>query len=169
MSTLLDQIETHITVKLPVNILIRLSGNRTPPPMTIIFMTFPSFHNVFSLSPCILKQPQSIFEGAHLCIGFNKFPSLDYCCTVIHHHPATGAYTFSKSEMGFYVWVVCMHRHGTSCFKSHPRRLGNIQSIPYPRGLQQNKYREWESNLCPSASTGSQVQLTTPRLLHLTS
>ena len=24
--------------------------------------------------------------------------------------------------------------------------------------------REWESNLCPSASTGLQVQLTTPRL-----
>ena len=36
----------------------------------------------------------------------------------------------------------------------------NVQLIPYPRGLQQNKCREWESNLCPSASTGSQVQLT---------
>ena len=32
-----------------------------------------------------------------------------------------------------------MHRHRTSSFKSHPRRLGNVQLIPYPRGLQQNK------------------------------
>ena len=31
--------------------------------------------------------------------------------------------------------------------------------------LQQNERREWESNLC---STGSQVQLTTPRPLRLT-
>ena len=42
--------------------------------------------------------------------------------------PATGAYSFSKSEMGFYVCAVwCVHRHRTSCFKSHPRRLGNVQ------------------------------------------
>ena len=42
-----------------------------------------------------------------------------------------------------------MHIHGSSCFKSHPRRLGNVQLIPYPRGLQQNKRWEWESNLFP--------------------
>ena len=36
------------------------------------------------------------------------------------------------------------------------------------KGLQQNERREWESNLCPSASTGSQFQLTTPRPLRLT-
>ena len=58
-----------------------------------------------------------------------------------------------------------MHRHRTSYFKSRLRRLSNVQLIP--RGLQQNKRREWESNLCPSASTGSQVQLTTPRLPRL--
>ena len=33
-------------------------------------------------------------------------------------------------------------------FKSHLRRLGNVQLIHYPKGLQQNKSREWESNLC---------------------
>ena len=42
-----------------------------------------------------------------------------------------------------------------------------VQLIPYPRGFQQNKRREWESNLCPSASIGSQVKLATPWLLHL--
>ena len=34
------------------------------------------------------------------------------------------------SKMGFYVCVVwCVHRHGTSCFKSNSRRLlvGNVQ------------------------------------------
>ena len=60
-----------------------------------------------------------------------------------------------------------MHRHRTSCFKSHPRRLGNVQLIHYPRGLQPNKRWEWESNLCLSASIGSQVQLTTPWLTAL--
>ena len=50
------------------------------------------------------------------------------------------------------------------CFRSDLKRLGNVQLIPYPRGLQQNKSREWESNLCPSASTGSQFQLTTSPL-----
>ena len=55
-----------------------------------------------------------------------------------------------------------MHRHGTSYFKYHQRRLGNEQLIPYPKGLQQ----KWESNLCPIAIAGSKVQLT--RLAYLT-
>ena len=46
-------------------------------------------------------------------------------------HPsslATGICSFSKSEIGFYVCPVkCIHRHGTSCFKSHSRRLGNLK------------------------------------------
>ena len=83
--------------------------------------------------------------------------------------PATGTYSVLKSEMGFYVCAVqCVHRYGTSNFKPHPRRLHNVQLIPYPRGLQQNQHLEWESNLFPSASTGSQVQLTIHRPLRLT-
>ena len=78
--------------------------------------------------------------------------------TLVHCHPSsltTGAYSFLKSEMGFNVYAVsCVHRHRTSCSKSHLRRLGNVQWIPYPRVLQQNKRRMWESNLCPSVSTG---------------
>ena len=58
---------------------------------------------------------------------------------------ATVTFSFSKSEMGFYGYaVLCVHRHGTSCFKSHHRRLGKVQLIPYPRGLQQNKRLECE-------------------------
>ena len=45
--------------------------------------------------------------------------------------------------------------------------VGNVQLIPYPRRLQQIKRQEWESILCPNASTGSQDQLTTPKLPHL--
>ena len=57
-------------------------------------------------------------------------------------------------EIGFYMCVVkCVHRHGTSCFKSHSRKLGNIQSISYQRGLQKNEYREKESKPCLSTST----------------
>ena len=57
----------------------------------------------------------------------------------------------------------CVHCNKCT-YTGPPKRLGNVQLIPYvyPKGLQQNKRRE--SNLCPSASTGSQVQLTTPRL-----
>ena len=74
-------------------------------------------------------------------------------------------YVHIIDHMGFYVCAMkCVHTHRTSCFKAHPRRLGYVQLIPYPNGLQQNKRQEWESNLCPSASTGSQVLLTTPRL-----
>ena len=73
-------------------------------------------------------------------------------------------------ETGFYVChtMWCVYRHGDFCFKSHPWRLGNVQLIPYPRGLQQNKRQEWESNHCTSASTGSKVKLTSPRLPYLT-
>ena len=85
---------------------------------------------------------------------------------LVHCLPLSLAYSFSKSEMGFYMCAVwCVHRHGTSCFKSNPRRLGNVQLIPYTRGLQQNERRECELNLCPSTCTGSQVQLPTPMLL----
>ena len=72
-----------------------------------------------------------------------------------------------------------LNPRGPSIFNQH-KFLCNIQysksfffiffflPYPYPRGLQQNKHRGWESNPCPSANTGSQVQLTTPRLLRLT-
>ena len=77
---------------------------------------------------------------------------------LVHCHPsspATGAYSFRRARWDFMCAVFCVHRHRTSCFKFHPRRLGNIQLIPYPKRLQQNKRLEWESNLYPSASTGS--------------
>ena len=87
---------------------------------------------------------------------------------LVHCHPsspATGAYSFFE-EQNRILCVQCdvCTDTRTSCSMPHPRRLGNVQLIPYPRELQQNKRWEWESNLCPSASTGSPVQLTTPRL-----
>ena len=74
-------------------------------------------------------------------------------------------------KMVFYVYVcavLCVYRHGTSCFNSKPRRLCSVKLICYSRGLQQNDRRKQESNLCPSAIPGSQVQLSTPRLKRLT-
>ena len=60
---------------------------------------------------------------------------------------------------------VCIDK-GTSFIKSNPRRqVRNVQLIPYSRGLQQNKHRKLESKLYPIASTGSQVQFTTPWLI----
>ena len=73
------------------------------------------------------------FLRKHIFAGFNEFPSL-VCCSfsrvLVHCHPSsptTGAYSFSMKETGFYVCAVwCVHIHGTSCFKSHPRRLDNV-------------------------------------------
>ena len=109
------------------------------------------------------------FSREHIFVGFNEFPSH----VLVHCHPSsptTGAYSFCKQwdEVLRLCSVMRAHRHGAFCFKSNPRRLGNVQLIPYPRGLQQNKRQGWESNFCPSASTGSQVQLTTPWPLRLT-
>ena len=55
-----------------------------------------------------------------------SFPILlSFSRVLVHCHPsspATGAYSFLKSEMGFYACAVwCVHRHRTSCFKSHLR------------------------------------------------
>ena len=67
-------------------------------------------------------------------------PITIYCsmiisCVLVHCHPsspATEAYSFSKSTMEFYVCAkICVHRLGTSCFKSHPRRLGYVELIPW--------------------------------------
>ena len=65
----------------------------------------PSFYNFWSRSPRIPQQPQSVFEGAHFC----RFYRVSFSRVLVHCHPsspATGAYSFSKSEMGFYVCAV---------------------------------------------------------------
>ena len=95
------------------------------------YFSTPSFYNFLSTSPHTLQKPQSIFEGAHL-LGFNEFPSLECWGSVIHHHRSQWPTLFRRVRWDF------------TC-------------VPYPRGLQQNECREWELNLCPSASTRSQV------------
>ena len=97
----------------------------------------PSLYPFWSRSPRKLHQR---FRGSTFLLVSSG--------VLVHYHPSSSVtvpYSFSKSEMGFYGYaVLCVHRHGTSCFKSHPRRLGNVQLIPYPRGLQQNK--RWRVN-----------------------
>ena len=47
------------------------------------------------------------FSSEHIFVGFIEFSSLD--SVLMHCHllsPATGAYSFLKSEMGFYVCAV---------------------------------------------------------------
>ena len=78
-------------------------------------------------------------------------------CSVIHHHRPQRP-TLIKRVRWYFTCVQC----NECTYTGPPRRLGRLQLIPYPKGLQQNKRRE--SNLCPSASTRSQVQLTTPRV-----
>ena len=59
-----------------------------------------TFEHFFSRSPRILQQPQSDFEGAHFCM----FKQVFFSRVMVHCHlstPDTGAYSFSKSEMGF--------------------------------------------------------------------
>ena len=73
----------------------------------------PSFYGV-GLPAYLSNRNQ--FSREHVFVGFNEFPSLVYwCCHP--SSPATGAYSFSKSEIGFYVCtMLCVHRHGSSCF-----------------------------------------------------
>ena len=63
------------------------------------------------------------FSREHIFVGF---PSLKYWCTVIHHHRPQGPALFRRVRWDF-MCVQCVQLHGTSCFKSHPRRLGNVQ------------------------------------------
>ena len=74
------------------------------------------------------------FLREHIFVGFNEFPSLVCWCTVIHHHQPQGPTLFWR-EMGLYMCAVqCVHRNGTYCFKSHPRRLGNAVN-PLSEGM----------------------------------
>ena len=90
------------------------------------------FLSHFYRSSRILQQPQSVFEVAHFCRFLTS--SLLSCVgalssiIIADDSSPTGAYSFSKSEMEFYVCAAYfVHRHGTSYFKYHPRRLGNVQ------------------------------------------
>ena len=79
--------------------------------------SIPSFcHFFISRSPHKLQQPQAVFYGAHFC----SLKPVSFSRVLVHCHqssPATGAYSFSKSEMGFYLCaVLCVHRHRTCCF-----------------------------------------------------
>ena len=132
------------------------------------------FYSIFyfiiflSRSHCILQQPPLVFGGAHFCRFLTSFcfSCVGALSSIINSH---------KGLLFFEEWdgilrlcsVYCVHRHGTFCFKSYQRRLGDIKFIPYLRGLQQNERCEWESNICLNAHPCSQFQLTTPRPLPL--
>ena len=91
----------------------------------------------FLLCPNISNH--SPFLREHIFVGLNKFPSR----VLVHCHlssATTGAYSLFKER-----WDFSSVQCNVSCFKSHPRRLDNIQLIPYTRGLQQNKRWECET------------------------
>ena len=87
----------------------------------------------------------SPFSTEHTFVSFNELNSLVCWCTVIQHHRPQGATLFRRVRRKFTRICSVMRIHVTSCFKSHPieKTIGNIQLILYPRGLQQNKRREW--------------------------
>ena len=97
----------------------------------------------------------SLFLTEHIFVGFNEFPSPVCWCTVIHHHRPS---FFSKSKMGFYVCAACMTQDLFKVPSEQTRLVGNVQLIPYPMGLQQNKHQEWKLNLCLQC----QHQITSP-------
>ena len=86
------------------------------------------FYHIFWVGLPAYFSNHSPFLREHI---FCRFQRVSYSRVLVHCHPsspAKEAYSFWKSAMGFYVCVVlCVHRHVTSCFKSHPRRLGNAQ------------------------------------------
>ena len=85
------------------------------------------------------------FSKEHIFVGFNEFPSLECLCTVIYHHRPQGPTLFwrMRSNWNFtYAMWLCAQKRDL-LFKSHLRRLVNVQLIPNQRGLQQNKRRKW--------------------------
>ena len=60
----------------------------------------------------------------HKFVGFNEFTALVCWCTVIHHYRPQEPTLFRRVRWDF----TCV---------LHLRRLGNVQLISYPRGLQQ--------------------------------
>ena len=109
----------------------------------------------------------SAFSRGHIFVGFNEFPSLMCWCTVIHHHRQQGPTLFRRVRWDFMCMCSVLCAQTQDLLFCHIREDYVMQLVLHPRGLQQNKHWEWESNLCPSESTGSQVQLTTPRLPRL--
>ena len=68
-------------------------------------------HSIISLwsrSPHILQQPQSVFLGSTFFVGFYKFPSLVCWCTVIHHHRPQGLFFFFFFFFFFEEWDGCV-------------------------------------------------------------
>ena len=125
--------------------------------------------NIFGLGLPTYFSNHSPSLSEHIFVGFKEFTSLMCWYTAIHHHQPQGPTLFRRARWDFTCvqFDMCTDMR-PPVSKFHLRRLCNVQLIPYPRWLQQNKGWEWELNLCPSASTGSQVQFTTPWLPHLT-
>ena len=72
----------------------------------------------------MLTLATSPFLSEHIFVGFDEFPSFMCWSTVIHPHQPQGPTLYGRVKWDF--GQFCMHRHGTSYFKSHPR-LGNVQ------------------------------------------
>ena len=86
---------------------------------------YSSFYRFFNRSPCILQQPQAIYEGAHIC-RFNEFSFLCVC--------APSSITSHKGLLFFKAWdgnVICVQ---TGDLLSHLRRLGNVVN-PLLKGI----------------------------------
>ena len=95
--------------------------------LSLIFMFVVVFllHFIIILGvglPAYLSN-HNLFSREHIFIGFNEFSSLMCWCIVIHHHWPQGPTLFRRVKWDF----MCVHRQGTSCFESHPRRLSNVQ------------------------------------------
>ena len=63
----------------------------------------------------------------------------------------------------FFMMMMVERPAATQASTKRQRRRSGISAA----NVGASKRLKWESNLCPSASTGSQVQLTTPRLPRL--
>ena len=108
------------------------------------------FLSFFGLDLPAFFSNHSPFLRDHFFVGFERisFSCVGVLSSIINSHSGLLFFFFLKSKMGFIMCALwCVQRHGTSCLKSHPRRLSNVQLIPYLRVLLQNKCQEWYSNL----------------------
>ena len=60
------------------------------------FSTQSFFYHFFGVGLPAYLSNHNLFLREHIFVGFNKFPSLVYWCTIIHHHRPQGPTLFRR-------------------------------------------------------------------------
>ena len=109
------------------------------------------FYIIFGVGLPTYFSNHSPFPREHIFLGFTGFllsrvGALSFITT---GHRAYSS-TKSRSKIGFYVCaVLCVHKHRTFGFNSHPRRLGYVQKSLTQRHCSRINAGSWNKTSAP--------------------